>query len=174
MLIRRAEFDDADALAAVLNGVIAEGGKTAIDTPLTGSEFAEWFITGSHCISCVVAVADDGAFLGFQALERFHEELPPGVADIATFVTAVSRGAGAGRGLFTATAAIAEEAGLRCLRAVIRRSNEDAIRYYRAIGFGDEGSVATDESVILIRPVTPAGTPADRESERVAIQEDTG
>lgn len=150
--VRHAEIDDADALAVVLNGVIAEGDKTAIDTPLTGAEFAEWFIVGPHCISCVVAVADDGGILGFQALERFHEDLPEGVADIATFVTAAGRGTGVGRSLFDATAAVvAGDVGQGGLRAVIRRSNEGAIRYYRAIGFDDEGDATTGESVILHR-----------------------
>lgn len=152
MQVRHAQIDDADALAVVLNDVIAEGGKTAIDTPLSGAEFAEWFITGPHCLSCVVAVAPDGGYLGFQALERFHEDLPEGFADIATFVTAASRGAGVGRSLFDATAAIVEQdAGLHSLRAVIRRSNEDAVRYYRAVGFGDEGAASSGESVILVR-----------------------
>lgn len=158
MQVRHAEIDDADALAVILNDIIAEGGKTAIDTPLTGAEFAEWFIAGAHCVNCVVAVDDDGALLGFQALERFHEELPDGVADIATFVTSTSRGAGVGRGLFDATTAVvSEDAGLRGLRAVIRRSNEGAVRYYRSVGFGDEGDATTSESIVLMRSTTAAG-----------------
>ncbi|GAB3758561.1 GNAT family N-acetyltransferase [Microlunatus parietis] len=153
MIIRPAKLDDAEPLSAVLNAVIAEGDKTAIDAPLSGSEFAEWFITGSHCISCVAAAGEDGRFLGFQALERFHRELPAGTADIATFVSAASRGSGVGRRLAEATVAIAERAGLRSLRAVIRRRNTGAISYYRSLGFRDEGGASTGESVTLMRPV---------------------
>src|SRR5699024_5664763 len=105
MHIRHADAEDADELAGLLNSVIAEGGKTAIDTPLTGSEFREWFITGPHCICCLVALSDNG-ILGFQALERFHDDLPQGMADIATFVTDRARGSGVGRNLSHATSAL--------------------------------------------------------------------
>lgn len=155
MRIRHAEIDDAEELACLLNTIIAEGSKTAIDTPLTGSEFAEWFIIGPHCISCLIAVTD-GVVVGFQALERFHGDLPPGVADIATFVAKRGRSSGVGRSLAHATAAIAEEVGLQCLRAVIQASNEDAIGYYRSIGFLGEADSTTSESVTLTRCIAPA------------------
>src|SRR5690625_2181495 len=134
MHIRHAEIDDAEELARLLSSTVAEGGKTAIDSALTGLEFAEWFITGPHCISCLIAEADD-KILGFQALERFHDDLPQGVADIATFVADRARGSGVGRILSDATAALAAELGVQQVRAVIQRSNEDAIGYYRSIGF---------------------------------------
>lgn len=157
MHIRHAEIEDAEELACLLNTVIAEGGKTAIDTPLTGSEFADWFITGPHCICCVVAEVDSG-ILGFQCLERFHEDLPQNMADVATFVTDRVRGSGIGRSLSQATLAIAEEAGVQCVRAVIQRSNEDAIAYYRSVGFGaDDASSSTRGSVTLIRSTPHMG-----------------
>src|SRR5690625_5030150 len=155
MRIRHAEIDDAEELACLLNDIIAEGGKTAIDTPLTDSEIAEWFIIGPHCISCLIAVTDD-VVLGFQTLERFHGDLPPGVADIATFVAEHGRSSGIGRRLANATAAIAEEVGLECLRAVIQASNEDAIGYYRSIGFHGDADSTTSELVTLTRCVAPA------------------
>lgn len=151
MHIRQAEIDDAEELARLLNSIIAEGGKTAIDTPLSGPEFAEWFITGPHCISCLLADSDKG-ILGFQALERFHADLPNDMADIATFVTVSARGLGLGRSLSHATAAIAEGTGVQRIRAVIQRSNEDAIRYYRSVGFHDDTANMTNSSVALIRP----------------------
>jgi len=154
MRIRHAEIDDAEELACLLNNIIVEGGKTAIDTQLTGSEFADWFIKGPHCISCLVAVTDN-AIWGFQTLERFHRDLPPGVADIATFVAEGGRASGIGRLLADATAAIAEEVGIQCIRAVIQRSNEVAIGYYRSIGFHGDAESATSESVVLTRCVVP-------------------
>ena len=157
MHIRHAEIADAEELACLLNSVIAEGGKTAIDTPLTGSEFAAWFITGPHCICCIVAEANSG-ILGFQSLERFHDDLPQDMADIATFVTDRVRGSGIGRGLSQATSAIAEETGVQHVRAVIQRSNEDAIAYYRSVGFeGDDASSSTKGSVTLIRSTPCVG-----------------
>lgn len=163
MRIRHAEFDDAEELAYLLNDIIAEGGKTAIETPLTGSEFAEWFIIGPHCISCLIATTD-GAILGFQSLERFHSDLPSGAADIATFVAERGRGYGIGRRLADATAAIAEEVGVQCIRAVIQRSNEDAIGYYRSIGFQGNADRTTGDSIALTRrsvPVSDAKTVRD-------------
>ena len=154
MRIRHAEIDDADELACLLNDIIAEGGRTAIDAPLTGSEFAEWFIIGPHCISCLIAVTD-GTVVGFQTLERFHGDLAPGAADIATFVAERGRSSGVGRSLANATAAIAEEAGLQSLRAVIQSSNEDAIGYYRSIGFHGDADRTTSESVTLMRCIAP-------------------
>lgn len=162
MRIRHAEVDDAEELACLLNDIIAEGGKTAIDTPLTGSEFAEWFIIGPHCISCLIAATDD-AILGFQTLERFHGDLPPGVADIATFVADRGRASGIGRSLADATAAIAEEVGVRCIRAVIQRSNEDAIGYYCSIGFHGDADSTTSESVVMTRWIVPV---SDANTER--------
>ncbi|MGR6614640.1 MULTISPECIES: GNAT family N-acetyltransferase [Kocuria] len=156
MHIRQAEIDDAEELARILNSIIAEGGKTAIDTPLSGPELAEWFITGPHCISCLLADTDEG-FLGFQALERFHADLPHDMADIATFVTDRARGSGIGRSLSHATAAIAGENGVQRIRAVIQRSNEDAIHYYRSVGFHDDTANMTSSSVTLIRPTAPGG-----------------
>src|SRR5699024_5623930 len=131
-------------------------GKTAIDTPLTGSEFAEWFIIGPHCISCLVAATDD-AILGFQTLEHFHGDLPPGAADIATFVAERGRASGIGRSLADATPAVAGEIVVQCIRAVIQRSYGDAIGYYFSIGFHGNADSATSESVVLTRCIVPGG-----------------
>src|SRR5690625_2741907 len=158
MRIRYAETADAEELARLLNDIIAEGGRTAIDTPLTGPEFAEWFIDGPHCLSCLVAVTDD-VIMGFQALERFHDDLPPGTADIATFVAEPGRAAGIGRSLADATVAIAKEAGVQRIRAVIQRSNEPAIGYYRSIGFRGSADAAAGESVVLTCRLVPVSDP---------------
>ena len=144
MLVRPARSSDAAALADVLNGVIAEGGLTAIDSPLSPEEFEEWFISGPHCRSCMVAIDRNG----FQALERFHDDLPAGSADIATFVSASVRGKGTGRRLATATFREAERLGIRRLRAVVRSGNTGAIAYYRSLGF--EGSMPPGGDAITL------------------------
>ena len=58
-LIRAATTLDSMALALLLNRIIEEGDKTAIDTTFDAREFQQWFITGLHCRSCVVAETDD-------------------------------------------------------------------------------------------------------------------
>ncbi|MBD4386022.1 GNAT family N-acetyltransferase, partial [Xanthomonas citri pv. citri] len=64
---------------------------------------------------------------------------------------------GIGRSLSHATAAIAGENGVQRIRAVIQRSNEDAIHYYRSVGFHDDTANMTSSSVTLIRPTAPGG-----------------
>jgi L-amino acid N-acyltransferase YncA len=151
VIVRVATQFDAASLASLLNAVIAEGGKTAIQTPLSAEELADWFIIGQHCVSCVVASDPSGAVLGFQALERFHDDLPDDAADIATFVSASSRGAGVGSALFEATLehALAHELGT--VRAVIGSENEIAIGYYRSLGFRCVAPGDDSASVTLIR-----------------------
>jgi L-amino acid N-acyltransferase YncA len=163
--IRPARPQDAAGLAALLGRIIDEGDKTAIDSHLDASELSEWFITGKHVIGCYVAETGTGALVGFQAYERYHEDLPAGWADIATFVDRAARGSGIGRRLFAETLAHAATTGTSMLRAVIRRENESAIAYYRACGFGgsptgdggaptgDGGSTNARGSVVLVRPV---------------------
>ena len=146
---RPAHIRDAAALAALLNAVIAEGGKTAISEPLSASQCAEWFISGPHCVSCIVAVDDAGRPVGFQALERFHDDLAPDQADIATFVTAGMRGAGVGRELAHVTLGLARTKRLASVRATIRRHNQDAVRYYESLGFRGEGAFVTKDTVTL-------------------------
>ncbi len=67
MLIRVAARSDALPLSHLLNNVVDEGDKTAIDVHLSETEFAEWFLSGSHCLSCAVAQDDSARLLGFQA-----------------------------------------------------------------------------------------------------------
>jgi len=140
----------------LLNRIVDEGDKTAIDEHLTVETFTEWFISGPHCLSCVVATDSDES-LGFQAVEVYHDDLPPGWADIATFVTFGTRGRGIGRALMTATTRNCNERRLQTLRAVIRRSNPGAVSYYRGMGF-TEASPAYDSSdspsTVLVRAFT--------------------
>lgn len=150
MHIRPAHTEDTQPLSALLNEIITEGGKTAIDTPLTGSEFSEWFLTGAHCITCVVAADTQEKPLGFQSPERFHRDLPVGRADIATYVSKGARGTGIGRALATATMRLADEADLNSIRAVIQHRNDNAIQYYRSLGFQDDLSGTTKGAIELL------------------------
>jgi ribosomal protein S18 acetylase RimI-like enzyme len=145
-VIRDATPADAATLADLLNAIIREGDKTAIDTELSAEEFAEWFLTGAHVVSCVVAVDASGAAAGFQTLERFHDDLPPHAADIGTFVAAGQRGVGVGRALFAATSERARVRDIAAVRAVVRAENTAAVGAYRALGFAvdpDSGASTT-------------------------------
>lgn len=155
---RAAQPEDAGELAALLNHIIDEGDKTAIQSHLDEAEFREWFITGQHCIGCVVAETPGGALKGFQAYERYHKDLPPRWADIATFVERTSRGWGIGQRLFSETLAHAANSGTTMLRAVVRAGNHQALSYYRGHGFAEPSSSGNgleqdSGSITLLRPV---------------------
>jgi len=150
--VRLATVDDAAAMADVLNAVIREGGRTAIEGPVSPADLRDWYLDGSTAYGCVIATRDDRWAVGFQALERHHGGLAADEADIATFVDARARGGGVGRALAEATFARMATVGLTGLRAVIRADNAPAIAYYRALGFDvREHSITLPGRVVLHR-----------------------
>lgn len=150
--VRPAGPDDAPRLAALLNSVVDEGDKTAIDHHLTPEEARDWFVDGPACRGCVLA-EDGSELLGFQAVEVFQDDLPEGWADIATFVADGARGRGVGRALLTGTLAACPAHGIRTLRAVVRATNAGAQAFYRASGFEPVVDAVRGPSVVLARPV---------------------
>lgn len=149
-VIRPAIPDDATELNAILSGIVAEGDKTAIADRLSDAEFAEWFITGRHCITCYVALRHDGAAVGFQTLERYHDDLPKATADIGTFVAPGARTSGIGRLLTAATVDAAKRAALSGIRAVVRDGNTEAQLFYRSMGFEASGTGKAAGSVTML------------------------
>ncbi len=137
MIVRPATAQDATALCALLNAIIATGGTTAHETPFTDDRFATHYITGPDVICCHLAWAD-GA-IGFQGLSS-HPDLPDGWADIGTFVAPPARGTGAGAALFAATRAFAQALGFTGLNATIRADNAPGLGYYARLGFQDLSS----------------------------------
>lgn len=150
---RAATPDDAPALAALLNAIIAAGGTTALETPFSAGGFAETFITGDKCLACIVAVAPDASLAGFQVLAR-EAWLPDGWADIGSFARPEPRLRGVGSALFPATVAAAKALGLTMLNATIRADNIPGLAYYAGLGFEDYKRVQG----VLLRD----GTPVDR------------
>lgn len=120
MHIRRAVSADAEELCSLLNEIILAGGTTALETPLTAAEFADWFIDGEFPLVCHVAVYDR-SLVGFQSLSLYGDP-PKGYADIATFARASPKISGVGSALFPATRAAAEELGLEFINATIRET----------------------------------------------------
>ncbi|WP_148873823.1 GNAT family N-acetyltransferase [Serratia marcescens] len=135
MKIRKATVQDADALTQLLNQVIEAGGTTAFETPLTPTEFNEWFISGDSALSCQVA-EQDGLLVGFQSLSA-DEDLPPDTADIATFSRLTPKVKGVGSALFPATLAVAKSHGFKHINATIRADNVGGLAYYHKMGFRD-------------------------------------
>ncbi|EJT01698.1 GNAT family N-acetyltransferase [Rhizobium sp. CCGE 510] len=133
MHIRKAVSSDAEKLSALLNEIIQAGGTTALETPLSAAEFADWFIDGEFSLACHVAEHKQ-ALVGFQSLSSYGDP-PKGVADIATFARMNPKTAGVGSALFPATRAAAEELGLEFINATIRADNVSGLGYYAKMGF---------------------------------------
>ncbi|ANL37637.1 GCN5-related N-acetyltransferase protein (plasmid) [Rhizobium phaseoli] len=133
MHIRRAVSADAEELCSLLNEIILAGGTTALETPRTAAEFADWFIDGEFPLVCHVAVYDR-SLVGFRSLSLYGDP-PKGYADIATFARASPKISGVGSALFPATRAAAEELGLEFINATIRADNVGGLAYYAKMGF---------------------------------------
>jgi L-amino acid N-acyltransferase YncA len=158
--IRQATPADAAALSEIVNAIIAIGGTTALETPLSAAEFDEHFLTGRDCIFCLMAESASGEVLGFQCLGK-HPDLPTGGADIGTFTRRVPRIPGVGRALFQHTVAFARQSSIVAINATIRADNASGIPYYEKMGFA---TYRTAKAVPL-----KDGTPVDRVSKKYVV-----
>lgn len=159
MHIRKAVSADAEELCGLLNEIILAGGTTALETPLTAAEFADWFIDGEFPLICHVA-EHDRSLAGFQSLSLYGDP-PKGYADIATFARVNSKIPGVGRALFPTTLAAAEELGLEFINATIRADNVCGLAYYTKMGFEPYDR--------LIQVPLLDGTPVDRIKKRFRV-----
>ncbi len=155
--VRPAILDDAHALSNLLNGIIAVGGSTAIETPLSSAELRDIFLQGNDYLNCFVAVDEDGNAAGFQYLGR-KKKLETSWADIATFARLNSKIRGVGSALFKATHAWAKSNNFIAINATIRADNVGGLAYYEKMGFRD---YAVTKDVALLD-----GTLVDRISKR--------
>jgi L-amino acid N-acyltransferase YncA len=153
--IRPAIAADAGPLCAILNEIIAIGGTTAFESPLSLAQFDAEFLCGDRYICCLMAATAAGEALGFQSLVR-KPGLADGWADIATFTRREPRTPGVGAALFEATKRAARALGLAAINATIRADNYAGIPYYEKIGFQ---TYAVARAVPL-----KDGTPVDRVS----------
>ncbi|MBB3658086.1 L-amino acid N-acyltransferase YncA [Rhizobium sp. BK650] len=133
LTIRKADPTDARELSEILNEIIAIGGTTAIETPLSPEELADWFITGEWPLTCHVAESSSG-LAGFQSLSLYGNP-PKGWADIATFARQNPKIPGVGTALFPATLAVAKERNIEFINATIRADNTGGLAYYEKMGF---------------------------------------
>lgn len=136
---RPAEPADAPQMAALLNEIIAIGGTTAHEVPLTDTEMLHHYIQPDHLISTLVAELD-GAIVGFQMLVWPNPDegpMPDHWGFIGSFVKVGITGQGIGRALFAATCTVARAAGCLYIDATIRADNASGLRFYSAMGFTD-------------------------------------
>lgn len=135
---RRATSADAEAMAELINEIIAIGGTTAIEAPFTAASMDHEFVSGPHVISSIVA-EENGELLGFQILLGSTEEepMPPGWGGIGTYARVGQTRGGVGSALFAATKQAARAAGLDTIDATIRADNTGGLTFYGRMGFVD-------------------------------------
>jgi L-amino acid N-acyltransferase YncA len=164
MEVRPVRAEDAAELATLLNAIIARGGTTALEAPLTEDALARTMLTGPDVICCFVAVEPAaGRLAGFQSLvrsARLADDIGD-IGDIATFARVGLTQRGVGAALFAATRAEAEKTGLAAINATIRADNLGGLAFYDRMGFVDHG-------VQRAAPLKD-GTPVDRISKRYAL-----
>lgn len=138
---REASPDDAAAMCAVINPLIAKGGSTAHRNPFDTERMIAHYIVPVTGIASVVAL-DGGTVVGFQSVSWCGEPAS-GEAAIGSFVAQEQHGKGIGRIMFRETLDRAKAAGVRSIDATIRKENVSGRAFYRKLGFvpykeGDE------------------------------------
>ena len=133
MIVRIATPADATGMTALLNAVIAEGGTTAHETPMTAAEVQVHFIDGPGVLSSVVAEEGD-VIVGWQSVGWWHDD-----PHIGTFVLPGLQAKGVGSTLFAATLAKLRGGDVDRIIAWIRADNVPGLAYYARIGFRDVG-----------------------------------
>ncbi len=160
MRTRESRPEDAAALCAILNKIVAIGGTTALEEPLSEAEFLTHFLTRPEIVCCVVAEDDAGALAGFQMLERKNGE-PDHITYSSTFARQKPKTRGIGTAMFEATKRSATTKGVTEIIAKIRADNVSGLAYYSKMGFEDW---KVDHGVPL-----KDGTPVDRISKRFVL-----
>ncbi|MGR3484258.1 MAG: GNAT family N-acetyltransferase [Paracoccaceae bacterium] len=137
--VRPAVAADAQAMADILNPLIAQGGTTAIAGHQTAADWRA--LAAGEGAGAIVHVAEAGGeVVGFQYL-RPHPDLGPTELSIATFARLGGARRGVGRALFAASLAAARARGVTGISAVIRHVNAGGLRDYERMGFRDHADL---------------------------------
>jgi len=135
--IRRAAPDDAAGVDAVLNGVIAGGRHSLLDTPFTVAE-ERAYIEALPERSFLHVAGTAGDILGFQTVipwNTFMTRELDHVATMGTYVDERHRRRGVGAALAAASFAAALEMGYEKIFTDLRADNLDSLAYHLALGF---------------------------------------
>jgi L-amino acid N-acyltransferase YncA len=135
--IRLATPDDAAGVAAVLNGVIAGGRHSLLDTPFTVAE-ERTYIASLPERSFIHVAESAGETIGFQTVipwNTFTTHEFDHVATMGTYVDERHRRRGAGASLAAASFAAAASLGYEKIFTDLRADNLDSLGYHLALGF---------------------------------------
>jgi L-amino acid N-acyltransferase YncA len=135
--IRRATPDDAAGVADVLNGVIAGGRHSLLDTPFSVAE-ERAYIEALPARSCLHVAEAAGGIVAFQTVipwNTFTTREFDHVATMGTYVDERHRRRGVGGALAAASFAAALELGYEKVFTDLRADNLDSLGYHLALGF---------------------------------------
>ena len=138
VVIREAQPEDAEVVAAILNPIIQAGVYTALDTPVTVEQEREFILRfPARGVFHVAENRESRAVVGFQSLEPFatYTHAFDHVAVIATFVSLEHRHQGIGARLFDATFEVGRQRGYEKIFTCVRADNSAALAAYRKQGF---------------------------------------
>ena len=140
-VVRRGTLADAESIAAVLNGVIAEGNLTIFDTPFSADDERR-FLASLSPRSAVLVADMDGQVIGVQVVDLFSaaSQSMRHVATVGTWIAHASRARGIGRLLFERSVAFARLNGYQKIVIQVLATNDRALRFYRRLGFSDIGT----------------------------------
>lgn len=143
LLVREACLEDAEAIVAIMNPIIAAGVFTVFDTPWT-IETEEAYLRGFPARGVFHVAVDpaDQRVLGFQSMEPFatYTHGFDHVGVLGTYVDHASRRQGIATALFEATFEAARRKGYEKLFTFVRADNPAALATYLKQGFGIVGT----------------------------------
>jgi RimJ/RimL family protein N-acetyltransferase len=137
--IRRATVVDAEAIAAIINGVIDEGGRTSLRK--FSQEEERDFIASMDEREVMFVALDGTKVVGFQGLSKFARwsDSMDHVGNVLTMVRPEYRGLGIGTAMAERTFAFAREHGYEKISTYIIADNASAMKYYEGLGFSKVG-----------------------------------
>ncbi len=135
MKVRPAEPADSEGMSLVLQEILA---LWKSDRPYSAGHVRSFYVEHPDRIECSVAVADDGAILGFQSLKIAKDgsgwNVPTGWGIIGTYVKLAAGRQGIGKALFAATRQAARAAAIAHVDATIDENNALGLAYSEAMG----------------------------------------
>ena len=135
--VRMATAEDAEAIVAVLEGIVAERVYTAIEKPWSVEEQRQYLLSLSPREAFHVAETEQGTVLGYQSLDLYSTILHSmaHVAQLGTFLRPAARRRGVGQALFDASLRFARAHDFSKFVIQVRSSNAGAQAFYKKMGF---------------------------------------
>jgi ribosomal protein S18 acetylase RimI-like enzyme len=139
--VRRASVDDGQAVADVLNSVIAEGKYTILDRAFSVEEERDFIAAMARRKAALYVAEIDGQIVGIQSIDLFsdHADSVRHVATVGTWLRREFRGRGIGRLLAEESFRFARSHGYTKIMIQVLAHNDAALRFYRSLGFQEIG-----------------------------------